>query len=183
MIIRILDILFSIVGLLLCSPVFLLLYILGLIDTGEPVFRQERLGKDLRPFVLIKFRTMKLGTESCASHLVSSTAVTKLGSILRRTKLDELPQLLNVLRGDMSFVGPRPGLGSQTELTNARILQGVYSVRPGITGLAQVNRIDMATPDLLARTDALMLRNFGIKMYLKYILITLLGKGWGDSVR
>jgi lipopolysaccharide/colanic/teichoic acid biosynthesis glycosyltransferase len=83
----------------------------------------------------------------------------------------------------MSFVGPRPGLASQTELTNARVLQGVYVVRPGITGLAQVNRIDMSTPELLARTDALMLRNLGIKMYFKYIFITLLGKGWGDVVR
>jgi O-antigen biosynthesis protein WbqP len=183
MILRILDILLSVVGLLLFLPVFLLLYILGLIDTGEPIFRQERLGKDLRPFVLIKFRSMRLGTESCASHLVSRTAVTRFGAVLRRTKLDELPQLWNVLRGDMSFVGPRPGLASQTELTNARVLQGVYVVRPGITGLAQVNRIDMSTPELLARTDALMLRDLGIKMYFKYIFITLLGKGWGDVVR
>jgi lipopolysaccharide/colanic/teichoic acid biosynthesis glycosyltransferase len=180
---RSLDLVLAILGLVVLLPLLFLLYLLGLMDTGVPLLRQERLGRNRTPFVLVKFRTMRLETEHVASHLVNKNAVTSLGSILRRTKLDELPQLWNVLRGDMSMVGPRPGLPNQYELIDARLKYGVYSVRPGITGLAQVSRIDMSTPDLLARTDARMLHEMSLSKYIMYIIMTTCGKGVGDGVK
>jgi len=101
---------------------------------------------------------------------------------LRRSKLDELPQLWNVLKGEMSLVGPRPCLPSQTELIAARERLGVYAVRPGITGLAQVNGIDMSTPELLAKTDAHMMRTLNLGHYLRYLVQTVVGKGGGDAI-
>jgi lipopolysaccharide/colanic/teichoic acid biosynthesis glycosyltransferase len=126
---------------------------------------------------------MKPDTASVASHLADVSAITSIGSFLRRTKLDELPQLWNVLRGEMSIVGPRPCLFSQTELITERLARGVFEVRPGITGLAQVKNIDMATPKLLAETDEHMLKELTLALYLKYIFMTVVGKGAGDSVR
>jgi lipopolysaccharide/colanic/teichoic acid biosynthesis glycosyltransferase len=180
--IRVLDFIFSAVGLVAAFPVLLLLYIVGLIDTGSPVFKQERVGRNKKTFTLVKFRTMHVDTESVASHLASSSSITKFGNFLRRTKLDELPQLWNVLKGDMSLVGPRPNLFNQIELISERDSLGVYSVRPGITGLAQVNEIDMSTPELLAKTDAKMIQSLNLKSYFRYILMTVSGKGQGDRV-
>jgi O-antigen biosynthesis protein WbqP len=180
--IRLLDFCFAFIGLIIGSPVLLLLTLIGFVDTGSPLFRQERVGRDKKPFTLVKFRTMKLDTVSVASHLASASAITPFGHFLRRTKLDELPQLWNVLKGEMSLVGPRPGLFNQEELTAARDLEGVFAVRPGITGLAQVNEIDMSTPELLARTDAEMIRTMSFVNYFKYILMTVTGSGSGDRV-
>lgn len=183
LLLRLLDVVLAGLGLLLLWPVLLVLCVLGWLDTRLPLFRQERVGRHQRPFVLVKFRTMRPGTASVASHLASSSAITRFGALLRRTKLDELPQLWNVLLGDMSLVGPRPGLFNQHELTAARAAQGVYAVRPGITGLAQVNGIDMSTPELLSQTDAQMLRDMNMKNYFKFILLTVGGKGSGDKVK
>ena len=180
---RVFDISFSFFGLVFLSPLLLVLLIVGWFDTRSPLFTQERVGRHQRPFVLVKFRTMRPGTAHVASHLASSASITRLGALLRRTKLDELPQLWNVLLGHMSLVGPRPGLYNQHELTQAREAHGVYAARPGITGLAQVNGIDMSTPDLLAQTDARMLRELSVRSYFKYILLTLMGKGSGDGVK
>lgn len=180
--IRILDFIFSLIGLVLGFPVFILLFIVGLFDTGSPIFTQERVGRGKKPFTLMKFRTMKKDTVSVASHLASSASITKFGHFLRKTKLDELPQLWNVLKGEMSLVGPRPGLFNQEELTKERDERGVYSVRPGITGLAQINEIDMSTPKLLAETDRKMIDTLNISSYFKYILLTVTGKGSGDRV-
>lgn len=182
-VIRVLDVLFSGVGLLVLWPLFILIYFIGLFDTGKPLLRQVRLGRQLRPFVLVKFRTMKLETAHVASHLASVNNITRFGSVLRHTKLDELPQLWNVINGEMSLVGPRPNLPNQYELIKARKTLGVYSVRPGITGLAQINRIDMSTPDALAQVDAQMLREISVVNYLKYIIMTATGSGSGDGVR
>ena len=115
--------------------------------------------------------------------LASSASITPFGGFLRRTKLDELPQLWNVLMGDMSLVGPRPGLFNQHELTSSRELHHVFDVRPGITGLAQVNEIDMSTPELLAKTDEEMIKTLTISNYFKYIFQTISGKGAGDRVK
>lgn len=180
--IRLFDILLSVAGLVFGLPLLLLIYILGLLDTGSPMFRQERVGRNQIPFVLIKFRTMKVDTVSVASHLASAASITRFGRILRSTKLDELPQLWNVLKGEMSLVGARPNLFNQGELIAARDALGVYSARPGITGLAQVNDIDMSTPKLLAETDALMLKQLTLKLYFKLLIQTVLGKGRGDRV-
>jgi O-antigen biosynthesis protein WbqP len=180
---RLLDLVFSITGLVLGSPVLLVIYLLGLLDTGSPLFRQERVGRYQRPFILVKFRTMRPGAVSVASHLADVSAITPLGVFLRRSKLDELPQLWNVLKGQMSLVGPRPCLFNQVELIAERRSRGVFEARPGITGLAQVNNIDMSTPKLLAETDAKMLRGLTLTFYLKCILMTIIGKGAGDSIR
>jgi len=183
MLLRAFDLAFSFVGLVTGLPILILLTLIGLFDTGSPIFRQERVGKNKKPFTLVKFRTMKKDTASVASHLASSASITKFGHFLRRTKLDELPQLWNVLKGEMSLVGPRPGLFNQEELTQAREAKGVFNVRPGITGLAQVNEIDMSTPQLLAETDAKMISTLNIKNYFQYILMTVTGKGSGDRVK
>jgi O-antigen biosynthesis protein WbqP len=183
MLIRILDFSFSLLGLVLGAPVLLVIYLVGLFDTGSPVFRQERVGRNKTPFILIKFRTMSVDTASVASHLSSTASITKMGGFLRKTKLDELPQLWNVLKGEMSLVGPRPGLFNQEELIKAREEEGVFLVRPGITGLAQVNVIDMSTPELLAKTDAKMICEMSLANYFILILKTLTGKGRGDRVK
>ncbi|WP_422474471.1 sugar transferase [Endozoicomonas sp. ALB032] len=155
---RFFDCLLASIGLILGSPLLLVIYIMGLFDTGSPLFSQERVGRYKKPFVLLKFRTMQVGTFSVPSHLVCSSSITPLGRFLRKTKLDELPQLWNVLLGDMSLVGPRPNLFNQEELIEAREQLGVYDVRPGVTGLAQVSQIDTSTPELLARTDSQMIQ-------------------------
>lgn len=180
--IRILDFVFSLLGLVFGFPVLLVLYVIGLFDTGSPVFCQERVGRNKAPFTLVKFRTMAVDTRSIASHLASSSSITKFGQFLRLTKLDELPQLWNVLKGEMSLVGPRPCLFNQEELIAEREQRGVLKARPGITGLAQINNIDMSTPELLAETDAKMLASLNISAYFKYILMTVSGKGAGDRV-
>ena len=181
--IRIFDFVFALLGLVFGFPVLLLLTVIGYFDTGSPIFRQERVGRFQKPFTLVKFRTMKVGTASVASHLASSSAITPFGNFLRRTKLDELPQLWNVLKGEMSLVGPRPGLFNQLELTEARAKRGVFDARPGITGLAQVNEIDMSTPELLAETDQKMIQSLTVGDYFKYIFMTVAGKGSGDRVK
>lgn len=180
--IRFFDMLFSLCGLVFGFPVLLIIYVLGLFDTGSPLFRQERVGRHQKPFTLVKFRTMKRDTASVASHLASTSSITRLGGFLRRTKLDELPQLWNVLKGDMSLVGPRPGLFNQQELTDERAKRRVFDARPGITGLSQVSDIDMSTPALLAETDQRMLETLTLSNYFKYILMTVAGKGAGDRV-
>ena len=181
--IRVFDFVFSLLGLVVGFPVLLVLTIVGLFDTGSPIFRQVRVGRHQKPFTLVKFRTMKVDTASVATHLASSASITRFGHFLRKTKLDELPQLWNVLKGEMSLVGPRPGLFNQEELTAERAKRGVFDVRPGITGLAQVNEIDMSTPALLAETDQKLIQSLTVVDYFKYIFMTVAGKGAGDRVR
>lgn len=152
-------------------------------DRQNALFRQIRVGKQQRPFTLYKLRTMKLDTAHCASHQVPVAAVTRIGRILRNTKLDEIPQLINIFRGDMSFVGPRPCLPSQTELVGARDRLGVYEAQPGITGFAQLAGLDMSTPVELAQADAAYLANISLAGDLKYLVRTALGKGSGDAVK
>lgn len=181
--IRLFDFLFSFFGILFLLPIMLVLYIIGLFDTGSPVFKQERVGKNKKPFTLYKFRTMNVKAKSVATHLADGSQITKFGSFLRKSKLDELPQLFNVLFGDMSLVGPRPNLYNQIELIEERDKRGVYNVVPGITGLAQINEIDMSTPKELAIKDAEMLQSLTITDYFKYIFATVGGKGQGDRVK
>lgn len=182
-VVRVLDLIFALLGLVVLSPVLLLVLVVGLFDTGSPLFFQERVGRHKKSFILVKFRTMSTSTPSAASHLVSVNSITNLGKFLRRSKLDELPQLWNVLIGDMSLVGPRPCLFSQQELIEARERLGVYNVRPGITGLAQLSGIDMSTPELLAKTDSAMVQSLNLRSYFKFIIQTALGRGSGDAVR
>jgi O-antigen biosynthesis protein WbqP len=180
---RLLDVSASLVGLVLGSPFLLAAAIaIRLTSKGPVIFAQERVGQNERPFVCYKLRTMHEATPHKASHEVSASAVTPVGAFLRRTKIDELPQLVNVLRGEMSLVGPRPCLPVQTELIEARRAVGVYALRPGITGVAQVQGVDMSEPTKLARLDAGYLATASLLTDLKIILLTVAGRGSGDRV-
>jgi len=179
---RCFDVIGSFCGLIVFSPLLLLIALIGFFDTGSPLFFQERVGRHRKPFTLVKFRTMHRNTASTASHLANRNAVTSWGRFLRVTKLDELPQLWNVLQGQMSLVGPRPCLFSQDELIAERQGLDVFAVRPGITGLAQIKGIDMSTPELLAEIDAQMIQSLTLKTYFAYILKTIFGHGKGDRV-
>lgn len=126
---------------------------------------------------------MAQGAPSVATHEVGASHITKLGAVLRRVKLDELPQLWNVLKGEMSLVGPRPGLPNQLELAEARRRWGVFTVRPGVTGPGQVNDVDMSTPERLAKIDATWTKRPTVLKYFTYIVMTVIGRGQGDRVR
>ena len=180
---RTFDFLFALIGLIVGLPLITILIILCAMNTGSPLFIQVRVGQRQKQFKLIKFRTMHINTASVATHLVDPKAVTKLGLFLRRTKLDELPQLWNVIKGEMSLVGPRPCLMNQIELITEREKLGVFSVLPGITGLAQIKGIDMSTPTRLAQTDAQMIQTMSLKTYFDYLLKTISGSGQGDRIK
>jgi O-antigen biosynthesis protein WbqP len=172
--IRLLDIVFSFLILILFFPLFILIFFIVFLDSGFPLFIQKRVGLNLKNFTLIKFRTMKIGTLSAGTHLIDLSNITRLGHFLRKFKLDELPQLLNVLMGHMSLVGPRPCLSNQKKLIIERKKRGVYKVKPGITGLAQVSGINMSRPVLLAKTDLIMIKEMNLFYYFYYIVKTVL---------
>jgi lipopolysaccharide/colanic/teichoic acid biosynthesis glycosyltransferase len=171
--IRIFDIIFSLTGLIFLSPLIILIFFLNLFNGGSPLFVQKRVGKNLKTFSLIKFRTMPINTKSAATHLVKNVKLTSLGHFLRQTKLDEFPQLCNVLFGDMSLVGPRPCLINQRKLIIERKKRRVFKVRPGITGLAQTSGINMSTPNLLAKIDQKMINKMNLYNYFDFIFRTI----------
>lgn len=179
--IRLFEIIIATVGAIVSLPIALLILIFCLFDTGKPLFFQQRMGLREEPFVLIKFRTMRLGTKSMGSHEVSSSAITPLGIFLRRTKLDELPQLINVINGSMSFVGPRPNLYSQDEVVRERRALRIYEVKPGITGISQLRGVDMSSPKQMAALDRKMLDELDISLYFRLIIRTVRGEGSGDA--
>ena len=172
--IRIFDIFFSFMGIIFLSPLFILLWFIGLLDNGSPLFLQKRLGQNLKSFVLIKFRTMPIETKTAGTHLTKDIELTTYGYFLRRTKLDEIPQLLNVFFGDMSLVGPRPCLLNQKKLINERKRGGIFKVKPGITGLSQISDVTMKTSKLLVKTDLKMINKMNLFYYFYYILKTIL---------
>ena len=182
--IRSCDLAAAVLGGLVTLPIVLVAAVMVKLDSpGPALFRQERVGRGERIFVCYKLRTMAEGTVAAGTHEVSAASVTTLGRWLRRLKLDELPQLWNVIRGDMSLVGPRPCLPSQTCLVEERRVRGVYAVRPGITGRAQVIGLDMSTPLNLAIEDALWARRPNLRDYLRLVFLTAVGKGQGDAIR
>jgi O-antigen biosynthesis protein WbqP len=170
--IRLLDIIISFFGLVFLLPWFFIIFLVGFVKNSSSIFIQERIGLNLKNFKLIKFRTMKIGTLSAGTHLINSSNITHFGHFLRKFKLDELPQLLNVLMGHMSLVGPRPCLPNQKRLIIERKKRGVYKVKPGITGLAQVSGINMSRPVLLAKTDLKMINQMNLYYYFYYIFKT-----------
>jgi O-antigen biosynthesis protein WbqP len=177
---RAFDISACVLLLLFAGPVLLLIIVaIRLQSPGRAIFAQVRVGKDGRLFTCYKLRTMYAGTANVPTHQVEASSVTGLGKHLRRFKIDELPQLCNVLTGDMSLVGPRPCLPSQTELLEARRRLGVLEVRPGITGLAQVSNVDMSYPHRLAEIDARYVRTQSIGKDFKLIWATVRGSGIG----
>lgn len=157
---RAFDICLSLVLLACLFPLMLAgAVLIRLTSNGPAVLVQERVGKNERSFHCFKFRTMALGAPVGATHTVSADWVTPIGRLMRRSKFDELPQLLNVILGQMSLVGPRPCLPVQAELRDERRKRNVFSVRPGITGLAQVSGVDMSEPARLAEIDAQYVTN------------------------
>jgi O-antigen biosynthesis protein WbqP len=143
---RIFDLVIAVPALVVLSPLLLFTALAIRLEDGAPVlFRQRRVGRDGVEFIIFKFRSMPVATPSVPSAAASRLSVTRVGAVIRRTNIDELPQLLNVLRGDMSIVGPRPALASQAELVAMRHELGVYRLRPGLTGLAQINSFDGMT--------------------------------------
>lgn len=181
---RLFDVVASALGLVLGAPVIFVCILLVRRETPGPgLFKQVRVGRDGAPFHCYKLRTMFAGSPSVPTHEAGKAMVTPLGGFLRRSKLDELPQLWNVLKGEMSFVGPRPCLPSQQTLIGERQARGVLTLRPGITGLAQVRGIDMSDPVLLAETDAEYKRMASFIGDVRLILQTVAGGGRGDRVR
>ncbi|MFT6811314.1 MAG: O-antigen biosynthesis protein WbqP [Saprospiraceae bacterium] len=181
--IRIFDILIAFCGLVVLLPFIIIVLFIGLFDSSKPLFIQERVGRDQKTFLLFKFRTMVMNTVSVGTHEVDPMSITRLGHFLRKYKIDEIPQLFNVIIGEMSIVGPRPCLPVQIEVIQARERKDVFDVRPGITGLAQLREIDMSTPELLAETDQQMIESLSLIKYFNYILLTVVGGGRGDRVK
>lgn len=137
---RLFDVIFSLVAAILLSPLMLLTALsIKVFDTGPIIFRQKRIGREGASFDFFKFRSMPVNTGDIPSDQLGRIRLTWVGRLIRRTNIDELPQLLNILRGDMSFVGPRPALSSQIELVNARKSNGSLFCKPGLTGLAQIS--------------------------------------------
>ncbi len=181
---RLFDLLVATVMLLLLLPVMAIVAVLVMLTSkGPAVFAQIRVGLHERPFTCLKFRTMSVDTPNVASHQVSTAAITPLGRFLRASKLDELPQLVNVIRGEMSLVGPRPCLPNQEELIGERRALGVFDVRPGITGAAQLAGIDMSEPAALARADRQYIDQRSFLGDLEILARTALGKGTGDAAK
>ena len=181
--IRLIDILASFLGLIILSPFILIIAIILFFEHRRPFFIQTRVGRNQTQFRLVKFRSMSPKAANLPTHEISADLITKTGKFIRAAKLDELPQLWNVLKGEMSLVGPRPCLPLQEELINERQALGVFKLRPGITGRAQVKNIDMSTPKKLAQEDGQMVGNITLASYLKYVLMTVTGSGQGDKVR
>jgi O-antigen biosynthesis protein WbqP len=173
-IMRLFDVLLSLFGLFILFLLFFFILFFVLVEHKSPFFFQKRVGLNLKNFTIVKFRTIKIGTDSRSTHLVGKSRITFFGYYLRKFKLDELPQFLNVLIGNMSLVGPRPCLSNQRKLIFERKKRGVFKIKPGITGLAQVSGIDMSTPTLLAKTDYKMIKQMNLYYYFYYIFKTVL---------
>lgn len=179
-----LDISFVVVVILFFWWIFIILwFVIRLSSRGPAFFVQQRVGKKGLLFNCYKFRTMSIGTENVGTHDVNKNSITSIGKFLRSSKLDELPQIINIMRGELSLVGPRPGLPVQKELLKARKLFDVCEVLPGITGLSQINNIDMSTPDKLAEWDKRYIAMRSIPSELKIIILTFFGRGAGDKVK
>lgn len=181
---RILDLAFALTVFLFLNWLLFIIWVLVRVDSPGPgLFVQERIGRDGRIFRCYKFRSMRVDTKAAATHEIPADAVTSIGRFMRWTKLDELPQAWNILRNDMSIVGPRPCLPSQLELVHLRARKGVLSVKPGITGIAQVNGIDMRDPKSLVEFDDIYVKLRSILLDIKLIIATAFGRGWGDRIK
>ena len=181
---RFIDLSFVVFTLILCWWLFVFAWFaVKLSSPGPGIFAQERVGRNKELFTCYKFRTMKIDTKNAGTHEVDPSRVTTVGKFLRKTKIDELPQLWNIVKNEMSLVGPRPCLPSQSDLIVARNNLGVFDTVGGITGWAQIKNIDMSEPHLLAQIDAEYQSLRTIPLDLKIILATALGRGQGDKIK
>ncbi len=173
---RVLDFLISLFALIIFSPLFLIVSVGVMISDGTPIlFRQKRVGKNNELFEIYKFRTMRKGTENVASNDLedADSKITKFGRILRATSIDELPQLFNILNGTMSLIGPRPLIPEETEIRELRNKYNVYSVRPGITGWAQVNGRDNVSAEKKALLDKEYVEKQSLMFDIKIFFMTI----------
>lgn len=173
---RISNCIIAIIGAVFLLPIMLVIALIIRLDSPGPIiFRQKRIGLHGQDFIIYKFRTMKVGTPDIPAEYISSTdsRFTRVGKILRRFSLDELPQLINILKGDMEIVGPRPALYNQEELIKKRMQNGVYDVKPGITGWAQINGRDNISNDEKVQLDTYYARNKNFFFDLKIIILTI----------
>ena len=181
------DVVLSLLALICLSPVYLLVALaVKLTSPGPVLFRQKRVGRGGRLFTIYKFRTMRTDTpRDTATHLLQdpSRYITRVGAFLRRSSLDELPQFFNVLKGDMSIVGPRPALYNQDDLIAAREKAGVDAVRPGITGLAQINGRDELPIPVKVRYDREYVENLSLKMDARCFFGTIISVLRAEGVR
>lgn len=174
---RVFDFIISLFALIILSPLFLLISLIILIGDGKPVlFRQKRVGKSNELFTIYKFRTMKRGTENVASGKLenANAKITKFGRILRATSIDELPQLFNILNGTMSLVGPRPLIPEENEIRELREKYNVYTIRPGITGWAQINGRDNISLEQKALLDKEYVEKQSLGFDIKILVMTVL---------
>ena len=174
---RFMDIILSLLGLIILSPVFLILIIAIKLDSKGPAFfKQKRVRIYKNHFDILKFRTMRIDTpKDIPTHLLENPDqwITKVGKFLRKTSLDELPQIINILKGDMSIVGPRPALWNQYDLIEERDKYGVNNIRPGLTGWAQINGRDELPIEVKAKLDGEYVEKIGLKMDMKCFFITI----------
>ncbi|MCM1118647.1 MAG: sugar transferase [bacterium] len=181
-----LDFVLSLVGLIVLSPVFLVLIIAIRVDSPGPIlFRQKRVGIHKTHFMILKFRTMRIDTpKDVPTHLLSNPEqyITRVGRFLRKTSLDELPQILNILKGDMAIVGPRPALWNQFDLIGERDKYGANQIRPGLTGWAQINGRDELEIPVKARLDGEYVEKMGLIMDLRCFFGTFISVLRGDGV-
>ncbi|MFZ2219408.1 MAG: sugar transferase [Rhodoferax sp.] len=174
---RIFDLLLALVAtIILAIPVVLVAMAVRLTSPGPALYWSDRVGRHNKIFRMPKFRSMRVGTPAVATHLLADAGayLTPIGSFLRKSSLDELPQLWSILVGDMSFVGPRPALFNQQDLIELRTQQGVHQLMPGLTGWAQVNgRDEIPIPDKV-KLDATYLRDHSISMDIRILCMTLI---------
>lgn len=175
---RLLDTIISFIGFVILSPLFLLLIILIKMDSKGPVlFKQKRIGKFKKHFQIYKFRTMRIDTpKDTPTHMLENPDqwITRMGKFLRKTSLDELPQIINILKGDMSIVGPRPALWNQYDLIEERDKYGVHQLYPGLTGYAQINGRDELPILEKAKLDGIYTNKISFLLDLKIFLKTLI---------
>ena len=156
------------VGLIIVSPIIVISILLVLFEDGRPViFMQKRLGKNKKEFTLYKIRTMYKSAPNLGTHEVSSSHYLNFGTLLRKLKIDELPQLINYLKGEINLIGPRPGMSSQIKLKEYRDIHKIFNVKPGVTGFAQILGYDMSNPEVLAKIDRLYIEKKSFKLDLK----------------
>ncbi|MEA4820676.1 MAG: sugar transferase [Erysipelotrichales bacterium] len=183
---RFIDLLISIILLVILSPVFLIISIIIKIDSKGPVlFTQNRVGLNNKDFKIYKFRTMKVDAPSNSPTDALENAqswITNVGKFLRKTSLDEIPQLINIISGQMSFVGPRPSLRNQENLNELRLKYNVFTVRPGITGWAQVNGRDELTNHEKALYDYEYVKKISLSFDIKCIIKTVSAVIFGKNI-
>lgn len=183
---RIIDFLLSLIGIIVLSPVLLLLCLAIIIDSKGPIiFKQKRVGKNKTYFNIYKFRTMKIDTpKEMPTHLLEDPDfyITKVGKFLRKTSLDELPQLFNIIKGDMAVIGPRPALWNQYDLIEERDKYGANDIRPGLTGLAQISGRDELEIPIKAMLDGKYTDNIALMMDIKCFFGTIASVFKSDGV-